>query len=175
MKVITIVSGAILSLTGVWCVARPGATFLAMAFVVGIAMLIHGISGILNYISERPGGFASGYVLADGIIALVLSVVVLANQLATDAVIPTFFGMWLLFSGLMHVMQAVAVRDAGERNWKLVFGFGLLAAAAGVTAFIRPITGAAPPVLLLGVFFLIQGVSVIMLGLHIKNHRKKRR
>lgn len=172
MKIVTIVSGVILTLTGIWCIARSGTTFLAMAFILGIAMLIHGIMSIVSCITEKRYGFASGYVLADGIITLILSVAVLSDQLVADAMIPMFFGMWLLFSGMMHVMQAIVVRGFEERNWRLGLIFGIIAMLVGVTAFIYPVTAKLAPVLLLGFYFVAQGISVTVLGLHFKSQKK---
>ena len=43
MRTLTIVSGILMLLTGVFCFINPGQTFLAMAFVVGIVMVINGL------------------------------------------------------------------------------------------------------------------------------------
>lgn len=174
MKIVTIISGVVLALTGIWCIARSGTTFLAMAFILGLAMLIHGVMSIVSCMTEKRQGFASGYVLADGVITLVLSIVVLSNQLVAEATVPMFFGMWLMFSGVMHTLQSLVVRGFGERNWGLGLGFGLLDAAVGISCFIRPIAGNVAVVLLLGVYFIVQGISVTVLGLNFKSFRKKR-
>ncbi|WP_130864216.1 HdeD family acid-resistance protein [Bacilliculturomica massiliensis] len=175
MKLVTIISGVILTLTGIYCIIRSGTTYAAMAFVLGIAMLIHGVMSIASCATEKRQGYASGYVLADGAVTLVLSVPVLANLLATEAVVPIFFGMWLLFSGTMHALQAIVVKGFGERNWRLGLTFGLLAAVVGISCFARPITGKTATVLLLGIYFIAQGISVTVLGLHFKKHTKRLR
>lgn len=175
MKIVTIISGVVLTLTGIWSIARSGTTFLAMAFALGLAMLLHGIMSIVSCATEKRQGFASGYVLADGAITLLLSIVVLSNQLAAEATVPMFFGMWLLFSGTMHAMQSLVVRGFGEENWKLGLAFGMLAAVTGMTCFIRPITGSLAVLLLLGIYFVVQGISVTVLGLHFKSQVGKKR
>lgn len=174
MKIVTIISGVVLALTGVFCIARAGTTFLAVAFILGLAMLIHGIMSIVSCITEKRHGYASGYILADGAIAIILSVVVLSNQLVSDAVIPVFFGMWLLFSCTMHTMQSLVVRGSGESSWRFGMGFGIAGVLAGISAFVYPITARADTVLLLGIYFALQGISVTMLGVHFKDGKRRK-
>lgn len=172
MKLATIISGVILTLTGIYCIARSGTTFLAVAFILGLAMLIHGIMSLVSCLTERRQGFASGYVLADGAVSIILSAVVLLNQLNAEATIPLFFGMWLLYSGALHTMQALVVKGFGERYWRLGLIFGLLTALVGISGFVHPIVSNTAVVLLLGVYFTVQGISVTVLGLHFKKKRR---
>lgn len=53
MRIVTIVSGMLLVGTGIWCFAHPGAPFITIAFLLGVAMLISGLSNILAYIIYR--------------------------------------------------------------------------------------------------------------------------
>ena len=169
MKIVTIVSGIVLTLAGIWSIALPGVSYASMAFLLGVAMLIHGICEILNCVTEHRSSNASGYIFAEGIFTIILSFIVLGDQLIADVMVPMFFGMWLLMSGLMHIMQALAVRKKGEKNWKLALGFGILNGIFGCSGLLHSVAAALPLVRLLGCYFLMQGISVIVMGLHVKN------
>ena len=42
MRIWTIVSGILMVLTGAFCFMNPGQTFLSLAFIVGLVMVING-------------------------------------------------------------------------------------------------------------------------------------
>ena len=160
-------SGLVLTVTGISCLARQGVTFSAVAFVLGMSMLLHAILSIVSCLTEKSSGGLSGYVMAEGVVSLLLSAVVLADLLVAEPVVPVFFGMWLLFSGVMHSLQTITIRSSGEPFWGVGLGFGLLSAAAGMSCFIYAVASM-HVVLLSGIYFVVQGCSVIAMGLHFK-------
>ena len=163
MRIITIAAGVILVITSVWCFAHPGVSFLALAFILGIAMLIHGISIILGYFAYRDRH--GGWVLAEGIISTVLGCIVLSNQLATDAMIPLFFGMWVIFSGAVRLSAGLEARRKSERAWGLILGLGAAGLAVGVYCFFNPVAAAVALGILIGMTFLLQGINMLTFGI----------
>lgn len=171
LKLLTVLSGLVLTITGISCLARQGVAFSAVAFVLGMAMLLHGILSIVSCLTEKKRGGVSGYVLADGTGSVLLSAVVLGNLLVTEPVVPVFFGMWLLFSGVMHSLQTLSIRNSGEPFWGLGLCFGILSVITGMTCFIHAVVANMAVVLLVGIYFVMQGLSVTAVGLHFQ--RKK--
>ena len=50
MRILTVISGILMILTGVFCFINPGQTFLSMAFIVGIIMVINGVIHSVAYL-----------------------------------------------------------------------------------------------------------------------------
>ena len=165
MRILTVISGVLLIFTSVWCFAHPGVSFLALAFILGIAMLIQGLFTMLGYLSLRRGGERAGWVLAEGIVTVALSVIVLSNQLVSDAVIPVFFGMWVLFSGAMRIPAALTERSKGEREWIVSLILGLLGVLLGLYCFYNPLLIALAFGVLVGFTFLLQGINMLTFGI----------
>lgn len=173
MKTVTIVTGGILMLTGVWCLANPGATFLSLAFIIGIVMLIVGLNGFFAYGELKKQGEPVSYLLPEAIVSVILGAIVLSNQLVSDAAIPIFFGMWIMYSGIMRVLIAVSKKRSGdEKGWVIILIPGLLSIAAGVYSFYNPIAAGIAIVIMIGVFFLIQGLNTMSTGLQMQGKKK---
>ncbi|MDO5311655.1 MAG: DUF308 domain-containing protein, partial [Clostridia bacterium] len=87
MRVLTILSGVLMALTGLFCFMNPGQTFLAVAFVIGLVMILNGAVHILGYVVGRGlhnKGDNNGWILVDALITLLLGILVLCNQLVAD-------------------------------------------------------------------------------------------
>ena len=84
MRALTIFSGILMLATGAFCFINPGQTFLAIAFIVGIVMVINGIIHTLAYLIGRGlnnRGDNNGWILVDALITLLLGILILCNQL----------------------------------------------------------------------------------------------
>ncbi len=177
MRVLTIVSGVLLVITGVFCFANPGETFLALAFVLGFIMVISSIIQGIAYWWGRSGNQNdnNGWILTEAIITFILGVLVLSNQIAADVAIPMVFGMWVMFSGILRVVTATLIDRANKRAnfaWTLVTG--LLCALGGLYAFVNQIAAGLAIAILLGILFVLQGISTLELGIHMPHEKKEK-
>ena len=176
MRVLTIISGILMLVTGVFCFINTGQTFLTLAFVVGIVMVLNGIIHTLAYLIGRGlhnQGDNNGWILVDALITLVLGILVLCNQLVVDVAIPMVFGMWVLVSGILRVEAASHInRVKKRRNFKSTLITGILTVAIGVFGFIDPLVNWLSVVFLLGMFLCMQGVNVIELGINMPHEKR---
>ena len=53
MRMLTIIGGVLMLLTGIFCFINPGQTFLAIAFVIGLVMVLNGLIHICAYMMGR--------------------------------------------------------------------------------------------------------------------------
>lgn len=181
MRVLTIISGILLVLTGVFCFANPGETFLSLAFILGLIMVASSVIQGIAYCWGRTGMQNSlkdnnGWILTEAIITLILGVLVLTSQIAADVAIPMVFGMWVMFSGVLRVVTATLIDRSNKRAnfaWTLVIG--LLCVFGGLYAFLNPIIAGLAIAILLGILFLLQGISTLELGIHMPHEKKVRK
>lgn len=166
-----------LTAAGILCFMNPGATFLSLAFVLGVVMLFSGLSSIMSYMADRKhkSREVTQWRLAEGFITTILGGVVLSNQLVTDAMIPIFFGMWILFSGTLRILASYTLKECGITSWKWGLLWGIISVVTGMGSFVRPIVAAVALSMVLGAFFLLQGINVIVLGMHMKRIRKDKK
>ena len=91
MRILTIISGILMVLTGAFCLMNPGQTFLSLAFVVGLIMVLNGLIHALAYFIGRGlhnRGDNNGWILTDALLTLLLGILILCNQLVA--------GIWLV-------------------------------------------------------------------------------
>ena len=172
MRILTVITGMALMLTGIWCFAERGAVFSNIAFILGCAMVFAGVLSILIYFFAPGKQTGFGWFLAEGIITLILGGVVLSNQLATDSMVPFFFGMWVLFCGVMRAVASLHLIMVKNNSWIVNLALGLISMVAGGYAFFNQIAAGITVIILTGVYFLIQGVNVLVYGVFIPGKKR---
>ena len=176
MRVLTILSGILMLVTGAFCLVNEGQTFQVIAFVVGIVMVINGIIHTLAYLVGRGlnnKGDNNGWILVDALITLLLGILVLCNQLVVDMAIPMVFGMWVLVSGILRVEAATHINQERKlSNFRSTLITGILTVIIGLFGFINPLVSWVTVVFLLGIFLVMQGINIIELGINMPHEKK---
>ena len=177
MRILTIVSGILMLLTGAFCLMNPGQTFLSLAFIIGLVMVINGLIHTLAYFIGRGlhnKGDNNGWILIDALLTLLLGILVLFNQLTVDMAIPMVFGMWVLVSGLLRLEAASRIdRQRKPGNFKATLITGVITVVMGLLGFINPFVTYVSIIPILGFFMLIQGINSIELGFNMPHKVKE--
>lgn len=176
MRVLTIISGILMIMTAAFCFMNPGQTFLVLAFIVGVVMVLNGIIHTLAYLVGRGlhnKGDNNGWILADALITLILGILILCNQLVVDAAVPMVFGIWMVVSGILRVEASTHInRNKKNANFRITLITGLVTILVGVFGFVNPLLSWIGTAILVGVFMLVQGINVIELGINMPHEKK---
>ena len=175
MRILAVITGIVLMLTGVWGFAYRGTVFSGIAFVLGCVMVFAGALSILIYFFAPGKKEGVGWFLAEGAVTLALGGIVLANQLSLDSMVTPFFGMWVLFSGALRLAAALHLFKEKTNPavvWIVTLFLGVVSMAAGVYAFFNQIMAGIPIIILTGIYFLMQGVNVLTYGVFIPQKKK---
>jgi uncharacterized membrane protein HdeD (DUF308 family) len=196
MRLLTVISGVLLVATGVFGIANQGVSFLAIAFVIGVVMIFAGLVQASGYIYGRfsnreeilieddsstdkqiqfirTQNNAHGWIMIDGLVTFVLGLLVLSNQLKAEIAIISVFGMWMLNAGIRRIVTSSYIdRQKKFGNFYWTLGTGILNTGAGIYAFYNANIFQFPLAILLGGFFVLQGISTLELGVHMP-HRNK--
>ena len=84
MKILTIFSGVLMTLLGVFSIANAGIAFLSLAFPIGIVFIIVGMILCFAYRKIAQDEENSHWILIEGLTMFMLGIVVLTGQLAAD-------------------------------------------------------------------------------------------
>lgn len=108
-----VVLGIVLVAGGVIAIVWPGITFLVIAIVWGLTMLVGGIGRAVAAGTLR--GYGWGWLVVLGILETILGVVMLAWPDVTAYVILLLIGIYSIFAGLLQIVLAFRLRKAPER------------------------------------------------------------
>ena len=78
-RVLWILVGVLLVITGIACFAHPAATLGSLAILLGIAMLFSGVVDLVIFATARDAMYGSGWFLLDGVLTILLSIFILGN------------------------------------------------------------------------------------------------
>lgn len=160
MRVGATLTGVLLVFTSVWCFAHSGATYLSLAFLLGVMMLLQGTSLFTSFlIIKKTRKIGPSWLLGDGITTIILALPVLFNMLTADVVVPVFFGLWILSSGIFRIVSGINEKWLGDFKW-LIF-FGSISSLVGAYLLINQSVFDIPIILLLSLVFLLQGINML--------------
>jgi len=106
---------------------------------LGLVMLITGGINIFIYIRKQKTIHGSHWLLADGMSTALLSVFLLFNQMIYSALIPFFFGVWELFSGILKVIDSWELHEERTHGWYWFSGVGTVEILSGIAALLKPV------------------------------------
>jgi uncharacterized membrane protein HdeD (DUF308 family) len=106
--------------------------------------------------------------LAEGVIMMALGLLAIAVPEVASVVITIFIG-WLFFiGGIFRTVSLLRHRNMPGFVWSLITA--LLAIALGLILLLRPVAGVLTLTLALVVFFILEGISAILLAIEHRRH-----
>ena len=126
------------------------------ARTLGTAMFIAGSLNLFVCIRKSHEIHGSRWLIADGICTLLLAIFPLFNQLSMPVLIPFFFGIWELFSGVLKVMDGVELKEEHYHPWKVISFIGWAELISGTASLIKPLDDLVGINKVIAVIFLVQ-------------------
>ena len=162
-----VLRGIVAVLFGLAALFWPGLTLFVLLVCFGVYALVDGLLAIVAGI--RASGGRRWLLLAEGTLGLLAGLVVLFWPGTTALVLVYAISAWAIFTGLLKVLMAVALRREIENGWLMILG-GLLSVLFGVILGFLPGAGLLTLVWLVGIYALILGVALVVLGLLDRGH-----
>lgn len=168
MRILTVISGLVMSICGAFCFAVSGNLFISVAFVIGVTMVVSGGCSIGAYlISGRGHNRLTETTLVEGLVTLFYGVAVLNNQV-TDTFLTMFFGTWLTVCGVTRVSQSFYVSRINPRDWAKIIPLASMASMLGIVMMMPKLVGAVAPLMLVGGAFIFVGLSMLTYAMYMK-------
>ncbi len=125
-------------------------------------MLVFGIVGIVRAFQKKADVFE----IIVSILAIIVGLIALfrpGSSLVFDGVILIFIACWFLVEGIAMIVEGVKSR-ATNSHWWVNLIVGILGIIVGIIAFANPMFTAITAGILLGLFFIQIGITLISLA-----------
>lgn len=175
MKAITVIIGALFIGTGIYCFVNMKAAFLSLALILGLALMAYGVGQIFTYITDRENKGLTAWALAEGILTALIGVLVVFYPFQTDFVLAVWFAAWLLSSGVLRIVGALKTRKLLPGTpWGFMFFMGIVGILVGIYCLVHPMVTGMALALMLGIFFVLQGINCIFFGVSLPGMKSKK-
>jgi uncharacterized membrane protein HdeD (DUF308 family) len=154
---LVLVEGIVAALLGLILLVAPGASLVLLVWLLGIYLLVAGISRIIGIFSNSSSW---GWKLAAGILCLIAGLAILGNPLWSTTVASTWLVILVGFLAMLQGVAGLIVAFQGG-GW----GMGALSVLGilfGLFLVINPLIGVATLTLILAIFMLIGGVAAVV-------------
>lgn len=164
-KIFLAVLGVLLGAAGIVCLADPLGAVSTVAWLVGVILLVTGISTAVYYFLFGSFLVFAFPVLLKAIADILFGVIFLQHPDGTSRVFIVLYGMLLILVGLAAVLVALIARKFVEN--KAVFGgvlaLGLVGVVLGIVTLASDAAGAFIVAIPVGIGLLLMGVGYIAL------------
>ena len=165
MTALMIIFGVLMILGGIACFATPVATTLGLLYVCmiflfcsGIIFLIMSIAyrRLLDFIIAILALLAGGFIIFNNYAALVVETIILFIAAA-----------WLIIRGIIGMVNAIRAKSQkaiGGGFFALALIVSIIVIIAGICFFVNPGFFAAYLGIMAGIFFVVEGIDLIVAG-----------
>ncbi len=170
MRILTVIAGILLAAAGAFCFAFNTVPFSGLAFPVGVAMVAAAVLILIAFISAGRGARPSDTMLVEAIVSFLFGFAVLNDQVQ-ETMLVTFFGAWIAIAGGNRISQSLSVSRHSPRDWFKIMPLALLDALLGAVMMMPTLTTrvvSAPPVMLVALAFIINGLSLLVYAMYMK-------
>ena len=166
MRLLAMISSAIMVIVGTFCVANSTAAFTSVAFVVGIALLI---MGILELVVFRNVGYEENMItktyVVQAVISAFLGVMFLSGQVSEDVAVTAIFAMMLMTSGLAADFSINIDIKTNSLSEKRTFILGTAMTLLGAYMFFNKSVLNLHGMLLIGIAAILIGIDRFRIGM----------
>jgi uncharacterized membrane protein HdeD (DUF308 family) len=158
---LSIITGLLMIVLGGIFLAKPGLSLASIILLVGIFTIAYGVFLVIAGIAGRHDG--GGWVIAGGVLAVIMGIVTLAWPAATSLAVLYIIAAWAIISGIADIAGAFAGGiSGGRRLWLIILG--LIGIAVGIYFFVHPVSGILTLLWVVGVYLVVLGVFRIIAG-----------
>ncbi len=166
MRILWILSGILLIIAGVICVADPTAALVSFAAFLGVVMLASGVIDIIIFAKWHTIMMGAGFELAEGILTILLAIFLICNEWLAAMALPFIFAAWLLFSGVSKAIASFDLKKLGISIWYFLTALGILDVVLGIVLFFQPSVAVVAIGMIIGFTFFVQGIAAIFRGIY---------
>ncbi|MBI3943919.1 MAG: HdeD family acid-resistance protein [Chloroflexi bacterium] len=162
------IRGVLAVIFGLLVLFFPIAAIATLVLLFGAYALIDGLLAIYMAITRRSENERWWVMLLEGLAGVIAGILTFIWPAITGLVLLYLIAAWALITGIIEIIAAIQLRKEIENELWLALG-GVASVIFGIVAFISPGAGALAVTWLIGVYAIIFGIALILLGFRLRN------
>ncbi|EES89412.1 HdeD family acid-resistance protein [Helicobacter canadensis] len=157
----------VMIVSGVFGCFMPLETFMGLAVLLPVFLLVGGLSNVIYYFYARRVSGAE-FILIDGLLNLLFAWIFFYNGIDfTSQVIVIFVAFMILFKGILGIGYALKLKKLGL-EWLIVFIFAFLNIIVAMIFIVNPTIGSVTIGFMIALMVLFFGIISFWFGLSSK-------
>ncbi len=164
---VLLIRGLLAIVFGILAIVSPGITGLALLLLFGAYALVDGVFSLIAAFRERAGNDRWWALLLEGLAGIAAGVLTFIFPDLAGVALVYLIAAWALITGVFEIVAAIRLRKELEGEWLMVVS-GVLSIILAVLLMINPAAGAAAIVMIIGIYAIIFGITLIVLAFRVK-------
>jgi uncharacterized membrane protein HdeD (DUF308 family) len=169
---LSLILGILFICTGIWVLRTPLESYLTLSILFSVTIFISGIFEIIFSVTNRKEMDNWGWVLAGGIIDLLLGIWLISSPLISITVLPFVVGMMLMFRSMVAMGIAFDLKGLPDSGWGWLLVLGILGLLFSFVLLWNPMFAGLTLVIWTGCAFIAIGIFRIILAFKLKHLNK---
>ncbi len=166
-----VVRGALLIVFGIVAMVAPIGTAVVLAVFIGIFAIVDGIIDLIDAIRHR-GASGVGLRVFLGIVSLLFGIIILVWPGKTIGFMVILIAIWSILIGALQIIANVSIRKEAPGAWVWGVVAGAIGLIFGIVVLFNLGIGLVALIWLIGIWAIIFGVALIVLGLQVRKAAK---
>lgn len=162
-----VLQGVIAVLFGLVALVQPAIALDALVLLFAIWALINGVLAVIYSIGAAEAHEPWWPFLLTGLLGIAAGLLTLRWPGITALTLLLIIAYWSILTGILQIVGAVRLRREVQGEWWLILG-GIASVVFGVLLVMFPGSGALAVVWLIGIYAIIFGIALLMLGFRLK-------
>ncbi|WP_047866041.1 HdeD family acid-resistance protein [Rubrobacter aplysinae] len=162
--------GAIALLFGLAALLRPDITLFALVVLFGAYMLVDGVFAIGGVFGGASRGRPRWLLLIEGVFGVLAGLVAFVLPGLAAVALLYLIAAWAIITGVIEIVLAIELRREIEGEWAMIAG-GVVSVLFGIILAVLPGVGIVSLVWLVGIYAIIFGVLLLILGFRVRSRR----
>ncbi len=175
INIYLIITALLLIVLGVVCIFNPGASFASAAWLMGLVILVSGVSSLIFGLRAQAFLPNAGSTTLLAVFQIIVGLMLASNILVSEVALIVVFSMWVIFEGVSLSVLSIDYCKGGYDRWWLMLILGVCSIVLGFLALREPETTGAFLGVLIGLGILANGIIRIVAFFGLRRINKRLR
>lgn len=162
VNIYLIITAVLLIVLGVVCIFNPGASFASAAWLMGLVILVSGVSSLIFGLRAQAFLPNAGSTTLLAVFQIIVGLMLASNILASELALIVVFAMWVIFEGVSLSVLSIDYKKGGYDRWWLMLILGVCSIVLGFLSLREPEATSAFLGVLIGLGIMANGIIRIV-------------